>query len=45
MEIPNRGLNLIGVDESTAALAIAIVCDHLKTAPKELHFKSIKALD
>ena len=45
MEIPNRGLNLIGVDESTAALAIAIVCDHLKTAPEELHFKYIKALD
>lgn len=27
------------------SLAIAIVCDHLKMPPEELHFKSIKALD
>ena len=45
MEMSNRELNLISVDESTAALAIAIVCDHLKTPPEELHFKYIKALD
>ena len=45
MEIANRELNLIGVDESTAALVIAIMCDHLKTSTEELHFKFIKALD
>jgi len=45
MEMSNRELNLINVDESTAALAIAIVCDHLKMPPEELHFKYIKALD
>jgi oxaloacetate decarboxylase (Na+ extruding) subunit alpha len=45
MELSRRDIKLIGVDESTAALAIAIVCDHLKTPPEELHFKSIKSLD
>jgi oxaloacetate decarboxylase alpha subunit len=45
MEKPYRGLNLINVDENTAALAIAMVCEHLKTPPEELHFKYIKALD
>jgi oxaloacetate decarboxylase (Na+ extruding) subunit alpha len=45
MEIPNRELKLIGVDESNAALIIAIMCNHLKVLPKELHFISIKSLD
>jgi len=45
VEMANRELNLIGVDESTAALVIAIMCDHLKKSTQELHFKSIKALD
>lgn len=44
-EIANRELKLIGVDESTAALVISIMCDHLKTSTQELHFKYIKALD
>ena len=44
MGMSSRELNLISVDESTAAIAIAIVCDHLKKAPEELHFKYIKAL-
>lgn len=45
MEMANRELKLISVDESTAALAMAIVCNHLKTPPEELNFKSIRALD
>ena len=45
MGIVNRELNLIGVDESTAALVIAIMCDHLKKSTEELHFKFIKAID
>ena len=44
-EVANRELNLIGVDDSTAALVIAILCDHLKKSTEELHFKSIKALN
>ena len=45
MVMENRELNLIGVDDSTAALVIAIMCDHLKTPTEQLHFKSIKALN
>lgn len=45
MELARRDIKLIGVDEATAALAIAIMCDHFKTIPEELHFKYIKALD
>lgn len=45
MEMPNRELKLINVKQSTAALAMAIVSEQLKTKPEELHFKSIKALD
>jgi oxaloacetate decarboxylase alpha subunit len=45
LEMEGRELKLIGVDESTAALVIAVMCDHLKTSPEELHFKAIKALD
>lgn len=44
MDMPMGELSLIGVDESTAALAISIVCNHLKTPPRELQFKHIKAL-
>lgn len=45
IELPNRELNLINVDESTAALVMAIMCDQLKTPPEQLNFKYIKALD
>jgi oxaloacetate decarboxylase alpha subunit len=45
VEMPNKELKLINVDEDTAALAIAIICDHLKTPPEKLQFKYIKALD
>lgn len=45
MEISTGELRLIGVDERTAALIIASVCDHLKTPLDELQFKSIKAIE
>ncbi|MDP4090485.1 MAG: pyruvate carboxylase subunit B [Bacillota bacterium] len=45
MELARREIRLIGVDESTAALVIAIMCEQLKTSLEELHFKAIKALD
>lgn len=38
-------LKLIGVDEKTAAMVIAIISDKLETPIGELQFKSIKALD
>jgi hypothetical protein len=38
-------LALIGVEESTAAIIIATVADHLQVPLNELQFKSIKALD
>lgn len=38
-------LKLTGVDEKTAAIIMAIVCDTSGIAPNELYFKSIKALD
>lgn len=38
-------LKLTGVDEKTAAIIMAIVCDTTGIAPNELYFKSIKALD
>lgn len=40
-----RDIKLIGVDEDTAALAMGIICNHLKTPTEELYFKSIRALD
>lgn len=44
-EISRGELKLIGVDEKTAAIAMAIVCDELKVSLSELQFQSIKALD
>jgi len=38
-------LNLIGVDEKTAAIIMAIVSDELNISLCELQFKSIKSLD
>ncbi len=37
-------LKLTGVDEKTAAIIMAIVCDETGCRPEELHFKSIRAL-
>jgi len=44
-EVSNGELDLIGVDEQTAAMIMAIVCDELKVSLNELQFKSIKSLD
>ena len=44
-EISNGQLDLIGVDEKTAAMIMAIVCDELKLSLNELQFKYIKAID
>jgi len=38
-------LKLTGVDEKTAAMIMAIVCDESGLPANELYFKSIKALD
>lgn len=38
-------LKLIGVDEKTAAMIMAIVCEASSCAPNELYFKSIRVLD
>ena len=38
-------LRLTGVDEKTAAMIMAIVCDESGIPANELYFKSIKALD
>ncbi len=38
-------IRLIGVDDKTAALVMAIVCEEMCCDPEELYFKSIKALD
>jgi hypothetical protein len=43
--MPNKEMKLISVDEDTAALVMAIMCEQLKTQPEELNFKYIKALD
>lgn len=45
MEASGKEVKLISVDEDTAALVMAIMCDKLKTTPEELDFKYIKALD
>jgi sodium pump decarboxylase gamma subunit len=37
-------LELINVEEKTAALIMAIVCDELQVPPEELRFHSIKAV-
>ena len=44
-EMSKGELKLIGVDEKTAAIAMAIVCDELKVPLCELQFLSIKSLD
>lgn len=44
-EISQGELTLIGVDEETAAMVMAITSDELKIPLNELQFKSIKALD
>jgi sodium pump decarboxylase gamma subunit len=40
-----QSLTLVGVDERTAALVMAIVCDKTGIPPEELYFHSIRALD
>ena len=43
--ITEEPLKLVQVDEKTAALVMAIVCDELKAQPEELYFKSIRAIN
>lgn len=45
IEASTGELNLIGVNEETAAIIIATIADYLKLPLDELQFKSIKALD
>lgn len=42
--VVDEPLRLINVDEKTAALVMAIVCDELDAEPEELYFKSIRAM-
>lgn len=42
--IADEPLKLTNVDEKTAAMIMAIVCDNLQAQPNELYFKSIKAM-
>jgi Na+-transporting methylmalonyl-CoA/oxaloacetate decarboxylase gamma subunit len=44
-EVSKGQLDLIGVDEKTAAIIMAIVSDELKISLNQLQFKSIKSLD
>ena len=44
-EASNGQLDLIGVDEKTAAIIMAIVSDELKISLSELQFNYIKSLD
>ena len=44
-EVSKGQLDLIGVDEQTAAMIMAIICDELKLPLNELQFKYIKAID
>lgn len=39
-----QNLKLIDVDEKTAAMIMAIVCDETGTPPNELYFKSIRLI-
>jgi len=43
--IDPQELKLTGVDEKTAAIIMAIVCDETGLPPNELYFKSIKLLE
>lgn len=45
IEVANGQLNVIDVDEKTAALVMAIVSDELQVPLSELQFKYIKAVD
>ena len=38
-------LKLINVDDKTAAIIMAIICDEMKLPVNELYFKSIRALN
>lgn len=37
-------LDLVDVDETTAAVIMAIICDQIGALPEELYFKSIRLL-
>ena len=43
--IDHQELKLTGVDEKTAAIIMAIVCDETGLPPNELYFKSIRLLE
>lgn len=43
--LEDQGLKLTHVDEKTAAMIMAIVCDDSGIPPEELYFKSIRLLD
>ena len=45
IEVSNGELNLIGVDEKTTAMIMAILSDELKISLNELQFKSIKLIN
>jgi hypothetical protein len=38
-------VKLIGVDEKSAAMIMAIVCDELQMPPEKLCFKTIRSVD
>ena len=46
-EVPreSRAVELVGVDEPTAAVIMAIVCDKLGVPPEKLRFKSIRLME
>lgn len=44
IESSNGELKLIGVDEKTTAMIMAVLSDELKTPLGEIHFKSIKLI-
>jgi hypothetical protein len=43
-EVSNGELKLIGVDEKTTAMIMAVLSNELKTPLDEIHFKSIKLI-
>ena len=43
--VADEPIRLIGVDDKTAALIMAILSEEMCCEPEELYFKSIKALD
>jgi Na+-transporting methylmalonyl-CoA/oxaloacetate decarboxylase gamma subunit len=40
-----QGLTLVGVDERTAAIVMAVICDQTGIPPEELYFRTIRAMD